>query len=304
METSLIDVLRHLVTWFSDLFIGCGSSDLRSKLDAMRITLATSGSEVALDVPRDVLEGGTVKQLKQLLAQHLGHSRFCLRLIDQDGTCLPNTKSVTDLDLQLVLVAFAPVEGDAVLKFVQACGAGDLEVVEHMLEMPHDPDLSQGMPGLHLAAQSGRREVIELLLEAGAHINKTCVALFSGGSTALHFAAENEQLEVIRLLLDHGAEILADKEGMTPLHCACKHGKLETLQVFLDAKLDLERATKDVVEMTSLHLAAEAGHLQVVTRLLEAKAEKDRQNPEGASAFSLNRFQRLKDPLNILLKGF
>ena len=252
----------------------------------MRITLAATGSEVALDGSSDLLEkGGTVKQLKQLLAQQTGHSRFCLRLLNE-GISLPDAQSLSDLDVQLVVLALAPPEDEAVLRFMQACGEGDIEVVEEVLATPVDPDLKRGVAGLHLAAQSGRREVIELLLEASADINQRSVAMFNEGWTALHFATRNEKSEVIQLLLERGAEMLEDQQGMTPLHCACKLGKLEVVALFLNAKLDLERATQELLEMTPLHCAAGAGHVEIVTLLLEAKAEKDRQNTEGVSAIS------------------
>jgi ankyrin repeat protein len=45
------------------------------------------------------------------------------------------------------------------------------------------------------------------------------------GSTALHLAADQGHREIINLLIDHGAEVgLVDKLGRTPLHRSARLG--------------------------------------------------------------------------------
>ena len=70
------------------------------------------------------------------------------------------------------------------------------------------------MRPLHIAAQNGYLEIVELLLEHGANPN----VQDNDGRTPLHYAVENCHVDVARVLLDHGADpTIRDNEGMTPL---------------------------------------------------------------------------------------
>ena len=55
---------------------------------------------------------------------------------------------------------------------------------------------------LHLAAQGGHAEVVQLLLGAGSAVD----AQTSAGATVLHIAAQEGYIEVVQLLLDAGAD--------------------------------------------------------------------------------------------------
>ncbi|CAH0018995.1 unnamed protein product [Clonostachys rhizophaga] len=74
----------------------------------------------------------------------------------------------------------------------------------------HTPD-SEGFLPLHLAAARGHKDLVKLLLDRGALIDR--VAPMSG--TALSIAAVRDQTEVVELLLEHGAslDIPADYYG-------------------------------------------------------------------------------------------
>jgi ankyrin repeat protein len=62
---------------------------------------------------------------------------------------------------------------------------------------------------LHSAAAAGRREVCEVLLDAGADVN----AVQHGGYTALLEARQNGNEELAQLLLQHGADPTARLDG-------------------------------------------------------------------------------------------
>ncbi|CAI6082479.1 unnamed protein product [Clonostachys chloroleuca] len=66
----------------------------------------------------------------------------------------------------------------------------------------HTPD-SEGFLPLHLAAARGHKDIVKLLLDRGALIDR--VAPMSG--TALSIAAVRDQNEVVELLLEHGASL-------------------------------------------------------------------------------------------------
>jgi len=77
-----------------------------------------------------------------------------------------------------------------------------------------------GETPLHTHAGEGRKEVVKILINAGANVN----AKASDASTPLHYA---ENKEIAELLIAEGADVNAkDKDGVTPLDYA--KGKKET----------------------------------------------------------------------------
>ena len=76
------------------------------------------------------------------------------------------------------------------------------------------------------------------------------------GMTALHRAAANGHKEVVGVLLDAGADIATsnDANGRTPLHCAVMHGRMGVAELLLDARADV--SAKDASGCTPLHCVA------------------------------------------------
>ena len=62
---------------------------------------------------------------------------------------------------------------------------------------------SHGLSALQCAVSNGNSEIINLLLQAGCHVN----AVGAHGRTALYSAAENGRLDVLQILIDGGAKI-------------------------------------------------------------------------------------------------
>lgn len=124
---------------------------------------------------------------------------------------------------------------------------------------------SDGDTALHMAAQGGHTEIVELLLALldpdseevhRAHLSKGPSETASGdcqeggegrvvpgvnatgfkGSTALARAAAGGHAGVIRLLLGAGGDPnIAAHDGDLPLHMAAQAGHLESMRLFLDA---------------------------------------------------------------------
>ena len=85
---------------------------------------------------------------------------------------------------------------------------------------------------LTLAAEEGHEDIVLLLLDNGANINKPNRM----GSTPLNQAATYKRIDVVKLLLDRGA--LPDKAnntGRTPLHSAVSSGKLSIVRLLLES---------------------------------------------------------------------
>lgn len=143
---------------------------------------------------------------------------------------------------------------------------GHLEFVKYFLEQydnninlnvtnPHAE--SRSMP-LHVAAENGYLEIVELLISRGADVD-----LLDVGCTPLSLAAENGHLEVVELLISSGANVdLHDGYvKRTPLHLAAIAGCLDVVKLLISSGADVN--LRDCNEHIPRHLATIARHLEV-----------------------------------------
>jgi ankyrin repeat and SAM domain-containing protein 1 len=96
---------------------------------------------------------------------------------------------------------------------------GRLQVVQMLIRahpellLPLKYETTVSHSPLHLASRNGHKNVVEVLLMAGVHVN-----LLTARGTALHEAALTGKESVVRLLLSAGADLdLTDCEGRTVL---------------------------------------------------------------------------------------
>ena len=132
----------------------------------------------------------TVKDLKQVLANRIGYSRFRQRLLGElelqdDMPLIPLPDGV-----QIVILDFCPPDSLRQQMLVKCCEKNDLEEVERLLHRPQDPN-GVGIDGnvpIHVAAENGHVDMVRLLVEARADKNTT----MARGETALHCAAKHQ----------------------------------------------------------------------------------------------------------------
>ena len=84
------------------------------------------------------------------------------------------------------------------------------------------------------AAESGHKEIVELLLENGADLNIN----YNYGVTALKVAVRNGHREVVALLLEREADLSAqDKNDYSLLMCeAAERGHKEGIALLLEKR--------------------------------------------------------------------
>lgn len=92
---------------------------------------------------------------------------------------------------------------------------------------------------LHIAAERGNNDLVELLLQEGPKDPKFDIDATDGaGKTALHIAAEKEKPDIIEMLIKNGAEKKArDERGWTPLHYAAIGSDAKLASLLLQEKL-------------------------------------------------------------------
>ena len=139
---------------------------------------------------------------------------------------------------------------------------------EHMLRTVNEPDVSLDEM-LSLACRQGKLDIVQLLLQSGAHVNHRNKA----GNTPLLEACSQGHVEVANFLLENGSLIDAPTETTldSALTWACTLGNQIIVDALLKKKANVEHRTKD--GCTALMFACLAGHKEVAEKLLDAKSE-------------------------------
>ena len=138
-----------------------------------------------------------------------------------------------------------------------AAKAGDLVKVKALLK--DHPDLvfnkdNDGRSPLHWAANSGHKDVVELLLTNKAEVN----AKDNNGGTPLLYATAGARWNVAQLLLANKAEVNAkDSDGRSPLHWAASMGHKDMAELLLTNKAEVN--AKNNLGVTPLHYATAGG---------------------------------------------
>ena len=178
-----------------------------------------------------------------------------------------------------------------------AAEAGEVERVEHLLEMGENADI-QNVPyqqrPLHLAVYNEHPEIAALLLRHGADAN----ARMHNGQTPLFIASYFGDLKSMKLLIEHGADVnVQDHLGSTPLHKAAEGDSPEAVKLLLAHGAKLH--AKDSELNTPLHVAGYMGSEASVWVLLRQGARIDLRNsdemtpPEEAYDQDHNRIRKI-----------
>ena len=135
----------------------------------------------------------------------------------------------------------------------------------------HGADTGTPFEPLHVAVHHGHYEIVDLLLNHGAKMDRCN----SDGLTPLHYAMRAETLNhsVIGALLERGAGVDArDQEGFTPLHlAAARDAGWESLAGLLEFGANID--ARSHVGGTPLHLAVGHGNVNTAVFLLEHGAD-------------------------------
>ena len=134
---------------------------------------------------------------------------------------------------------------------------------------PVEPEvIGGGQTPLIFASGNGDLEIVKVLLENRANINKTDAK----GGTALMFASANNYPDIVKLLLTRGANVNAvDSHLKTALMLATERGHLEVVRLLLanGANVNVFDDSGD----TALYIAIEAKQPDIVELLIRNSAD-------------------------------
>ncbi len=113
-----------------------------------------------------------------------------------------------------------------------AAAAGDVHLMQMIIERGGRPNGGTGYSPLHFAAYNGHPDAVRLLIDRGAEVS----AADSGGRTPLHEAAEADQASIVEMLLSGGADPYhRDNEGKTALDVARERNSEKSIVLLANA---------------------------------------------------------------------
>eukprot|EP00929_Paragymnodinium_shiwhaense_P079895 TRINITY_DN41651_c0_g2_i1.p1 TRINITY_DN41651_c0_g2~~TRINITY_DN41651_c0_g2_i1.p1 ORF type:complete len:576 (-),score=138.54 TRINITY_DN41651_c0_g2_i1:222-1949(-) len=213
---------------------------------------------------------------------------------------------------------------DAVIRLVAAAANGETGDMRMMIarigtdRLAPSDSKHEGMSALMAAAENGRDDAIDLLIEKKADLEVVDVRGWTAvmhavmaqrpatlkrlldakanpkhesgaagdGLTPLMMAASGARPELVGHLLKAGSiKETQDAEGRRATHHAAKGGRGGAMAALLAAKAKLE--APDKFGNTPLMVAAAAGRNSIVNMLLSANADKDAKDVEGRTASDL-----------------
>ncbi len=165
-------------------------------------------------------------------------------------------------------------DDDGTTALIAAAFLGHVDVVRLLVERGAEIDRpnAHGSRALGAAARNAKGRVIAHLLKAGASLT----AEAESGATAFMDAAIGPP-HVVRVFLEHGVDVNAvSSKGYTALHCAARNDLYgpEVIRLLLDAGADPSR--RDARGRTPRDLAAELGRTRNVEVLDAAGVPGDR----------------------------
>ncbi|PWA25226.1 hypothetical protein CCH79_00005333 [Gambusia affinis] len=180
------------------------------------------------------------------------------------------------------------------------------KVLDFLISITAESKSTLRWTALHLACNSGHRDVVEELLKAGVDVN----VQDDIGDTPLHKAAYTGRKEIVLLLLRYNAcaniingtaripkDVTDDDEIITMLEAAerremrrqeerlleaAREGDLSTLSKLLSAKEAPDIHCRDSVGNTPLHCAAYRGQKHCIIKLLKSGASSNIKNNQTA----------------------
>ncbi len=203
----------------------------------------------------------------------------------------------TDKDVVKILINDNPFNFSALMTSSEN---GHKEIIELLIKAGANLNTATntGITALFMAAQNGHKEIVELLIKAGADLNTPQ----KDGVTALYMASQDGHKEIVELLVKAGADLnLTNNQGITVLNIAVSNGHKEIVELLVKAGADVN-ASLNTGE-TALYMASQNGHKEIVELLTKAGADLNIATDDGATALYMASQNGHKEIVELLTKA-
>jgi ankyrin repeat protein len=153
---------------------------------------------------------------------------------------------------------------------------------------------------LILSAWRGFRDLVQLLLEAGA----TLPASQSGRQSLLEMAVNKKLEKLFNVLVDTGVDLnIKNDKGGTMLHAAANGGSVQIIQTFLDKRFQINQ--QDNHGWTPLHYATEKGRSKAIQLLIDEGADINARTSIGQTPYNITEEYKYTsgNPVDVLINN-
>ncbi len=195
----------------------------------------------------------------------------------------------------IILFQLSAFKGGDDWNLVTATEHGAAVVVQSLIEQGEDVNLTLQRTPLHVAADQGDMEIVDLLLVNGADVDTPN----HSGQVPLFLAIRKGHLEIAWQLINAGAEPPATTDsGYTLLMVAVRAEDLELVRWLLDNGSPVNAVRPDGNRITALMMAADEGDEAAVQLLLEYGADPSITNRDGDTALNLADSDAIREMLS------
>jgi hypothetical protein len=155
---------------------------------------------------------------------------------------------------------------------VDAAAQGDCNILRVLLDAGADVNKTRGdrVTAIQVATKFNHREVVRVLIDAGADVNK----LRGDDGASIQIAAMYNFIEIAHMLLQANANPNACGGSLaTAIQEAASRGYIEIVKMLIGAGANLNATKSRGERTTAINLARQNGHQNIVDILVEAGAD-------------------------------